>query len=94
MLSLWAALGGLGIGLALGLLGGGGSTLTVPLLLALGVEPRAAIALSLAVVGTTAAVAVVSHARAGNVDWRAAALRVTRMPQAWDAAEAAWGVAA
>jgi uncharacterized membrane protein YfcA len=73
VLSFWAALGGLGIGLALGLLGGGGSTLTVPLLLALGVEPKAAIALSLAVVGTTAAVAVVSHARAGNVDWRAAA---------------------
>jgi uncharacterized membrane protein YfcA len=73
VLSLWAALGGLAIGLALGLLGGGGSTLTVPLLLALGVEPKAAIALSLAVVATTAGVAVVSHARAKSVDWRAAA---------------------
>jgi hypothetical protein len=70
---LWAALGGLAIGLALGLLGGGGSTLTVPLLLALGVEPKAAIALSLAVVGTTAGSAVVSHARAQRVDWRAVA---------------------
>ena len=73
MLSLWAALGGLVIGLALGLLGGGGSTLTVPLLLVLGVEPKVAIALSLAVVGTTASAAVVSHARAKRIDWRAAA---------------------
>lgn len=73
MLQIWAALGGLAIGLALGLLGGGGSTLTVPLLLALGVEPKPAIALSLAVVGTTAGAAVVSHARSRNVDWRAAA---------------------
>ena len=73
MVSLWAALGGLGIGLTLGLLGGGGSTLTVPLLLALGVEPKAAIALSLAVVGTTASAAVLSHARAKRVDWRAVA---------------------
>ena len=73
MISLWAALGGLAIGLTLGSLGGGGSTLTVPLLLALGVEPKAAIALSLAVVGTTAGVAVISHARANRVDWRAVA---------------------
>jgi hypothetical protein len=72
--ALLAVLGGLGIGLALGLLGGGGSTLTVPLLLALGIAPKPAIALSLGVVGTTAAVAVVSHARARRIDWRAAAL--------------------
>jgi len=73
VLSLWAALGGLAIGLVLGLLGGGGSTLTVPLLLALGIEPKPAIALSLAVVSATAAAALISHARAGRVDWRAAA---------------------
>jgi uncharacterized membrane protein YfcA len=73
VLTFWAALGGLAIGLALGLLGGGGSILTLPLLLALGVEPKPAIALSLAVVGTTAGVAVVSHSRAKSVDWRAAA---------------------
>jgi hypothetical protein len=70
---VWAALGGLAIGLVLGALGGGGSLLTVPLLLALGVAPRPAIALSLVVVGATAAVAVASHARARNVDWPAAA---------------------
>jgi uncharacterized membrane protein YfcA len=73
VLTLGAVLGGLAIGIVLGLLGGGGSVLTVPLLLALGVEPKPAIALSLAVVGITAPVAVVSHARAGRVDWRAAA---------------------
>jgi uncharacterized membrane protein YfcA len=72
VLSLWAALGGLAVGLALGLLGGGGSTLTVPLLLALGVEAKPAVALSLAVVATTAAAALVSHARAGRIDARAA----------------------
>jgi uncharacterized membrane protein YfcA len=69
-----AVLGGLAIGLALGLLGGGGSVLTVPLLLALGIAPKPAIALSLGVVATTAGVAVLSHARARRVDWRAAAL--------------------
>jgi hypothetical protein len=70
---LLAVLGGLGIGLTLGLLGGGGSVLTVPLLLAIGLAPKPAIALSLAVVATTAGVAVASHARAQRVDWRAAA---------------------
>jgi uncharacterized membrane protein YfcA len=74
MLPLLAALGGFGIGVTLGLLGGGGSVLTVPLLLALGVAPKPAIALSLGVVGATSAVAVASHARAGHVDWRAAGL--------------------
>lgn len=59
------------IGVALGLLGGGGSILTTPILIyALGVETKAAIATSLLVVGITSAVAVVQHARAGNVDWR------------------------
>lgn len=67
-------LGGLVIGGSLGLLGGGGTVLTLPLLLLLGVEPKPAIAMSLVVVATTAAVAAAGHARAGNVDWRAAAL--------------------
>lgn len=61
------------IGIALGLLGGGGSILTVPILVyALGVEEKAAIATSLLVVGITSAVAAVQHARAGNVVWRVA----------------------
>lgn len=66
--------GGLLIGGSLGLLGGGGTVLTLPLLLLLGVEPKPAIALSLVVVAATAAVAAAGHARAGHVDWRAAAL--------------------
>lgn len=61
------------IGVLLGLLGGGGSILTVPLLVyILGVEPRTAIAMSLLVVGVTSASAVVVHARAGRVRWRTA----------------------
>lgn len=59
------------IGLTLGLLGGGGSILTVPILVyAVGVEPKEAIATSLLVVGVTSLVAMLQHARAGNVDLR------------------------
>jgi len=64
--------GGLAVGASLGFLGGGGTILTLPLLLVLGVEPKPAIAMSLVVVAVTAAVAAAGHARAGNVDWRAA----------------------
>jgi uncharacterized membrane protein YfcA len=71
---LLIVLGGLAVGGSLGLLGGGGTILTLPLLLLLGVEPKPAIAMSLVVVAATAAVAAAGHARAGNVDWRAAAL--------------------
>ena len=61
------------IGVSLGLLGGGGSILTVPILIyALGVEEKSAIASSLLVVGATSAVAAIQHARAGNVVWRVA----------------------
>ena len=59
------------IGVALGLLGGGGSILTVPILVYVaGMGPKEAIAASLFVVGVTSAVAAVSHARAGRVHWR------------------------
>jgi uncharacterized protein len=59
------------VGVSLGLLGGGGSILTLPILMyAFGLEEKAAIATSLIVVGTTSAFAVISHARAGNVEWR------------------------
>jgi uncharacterized membrane protein YfcA len=66
--------GGLAIGASLGLLGGGGTILTVPLLLLLGMEAKTAIAMSLPVVAATAAVAALGHARQGNVEWRAAAI--------------------
>lgn len=59
------------IGVSLGLLGGGGSILTVPILVYVaGQGPKAAIATSLLVVATTAAAGAVSHARAGRVQWR------------------------
>lgn len=58
-------------GLSLGLLGGGGSILTVPILVyVLGVDPRGAIATSLVVVGVTSATGTLSHARAGRVEWK------------------------
>ncbi|MFC3492628.1 sulfite exporter TauE/SafE family protein [Glycomyces rhizosphaerae] len=63
------------IGLLLGLLGGGGSILTVPVLVYLaGIEPKAAIAMSLFIVGATALVALGAHARAGRVQWRTGVL--------------------
>lgn len=59
------------IGISLGLLGGGGSILTVPILVYVaGQDPKAAIAMSLLVVGITSAAGAVSHARAGRVQWR------------------------
>lgn len=59
------------MGLTLGLLGGGGSILTVPILVyILEVPDKTAIAMSLLVVGTTSLVAMSSHARQGNVVWR------------------------
>jgi uncharacterized membrane protein YfcA len=59
------------IGLSLGVLGGGGSILTVPILVFVaGFEAKEAIAASLFVVGVTSAVSVVSHARSGRVMWR------------------------
>ncbi|MFF0518127.1 sulfite exporter TauE/SafE family protein [Actinomadura nitritigenes] len=59
------------VGLTLGLLGGGGSILTVPVLVYLaGAAPERAIAMSLFVVGVTSAVSVLPHARAGRVRWR------------------------
>lgn len=54
------------IGVSLGLLGGGGSIITLPVLVyALGVEPRSAVGMSLAVVGATSLVGTVLHARRG-----------------------------
>ena len=59
------------IGLALGLLGGGGSILTVPILTYVaGMDPQEAITSSLVVVGVTSAVSVLAHARQGRVQWR------------------------
>ncbi len=59
------------VGVVLGLLGGGGSILTVPLLVYVArMDTKEAIATSLLVVGVTSAVGAISHARAGRVQWR------------------------
>lgn len=59
------------IGVSLGLLGGGGSILAVPLLVYVGDLPaKEAIATSLLVVGATSLVGVIPHARAHRVRWR------------------------
>lgn len=58
------------VGITLGLLGGGGSILMVPLLVYVaGMEAKEAIATSLLVVGVTSAAGAISHARAGRVQW-------------------------
>lgn len=63
------------VGVALGLLGGGGSILTVPLLVYVaGLDAKEAIATSLLVVGVTSLAALVPHARAGRVRWRTGAI--------------------
>lgn len=75
-LAITATLGlALLVGVSLGLLGGGGAILTVPILTAVaGLESRAAIASSLLIVGATSAVGAVRHARSGRVRWRVGAL--------------------
>jgi hypothetical protein len=59
------------VGVSLGLLGGGGSILTVPILTyVVGMDAREAIASSLFIVGMTSAVSMLTHARAGRVQWK------------------------
>lgn len=69
--ALGAASGGL-VGFTLGLVGGGGSILAVPLMVYLvGVKnPHIAIGTSAFAVAANAATGLVNHARAGNVKWR------------------------
>jgi hypothetical protein len=64
---------GLGIGLLLGLVGGGGSVLAVPVLVYLLDQPvKEATTESLLVVGTAALVGAVDHARIGRMQMRTA----------------------
>jgi uncharacterized membrane protein YfcA len=61
------------IGLLLGLVGGGGSILTVPILVyVIGLEVQSATATSLAIVGASAMAGALPHARAGRVNLRVA----------------------
>ena len=61
------------VGLSLGLMGGGGSILTVPIFVYVaGIATKSAVAMSLPVVGFTSLVGAVGHWRSGNVNVRAA----------------------
>lgn len=63
------------IGLFLGLLGGGGSILSVPIFVYLiGIPPKTAIALSLALVGSVSLIGVLKHWKLGNVNFKIVAL--------------------
>ncbi|WP_197376577.1 sulfite exporter TauE/SafE family protein [Mycolicibacterium baixiangningiae] len=63
------------IGVLLGLLGGGGSILAVPALVyGMGLDMEQAIPVSLIVVGAASAVGVLPKVRAGQVQWRMAAM--------------------
>ncbi len=63
------------IGLSLGLIGGGGSILAVPILIyVMGVAPKAAIAMSLIIVGIVSIIGAIPHWLQGNVNLRIAAI--------------------
>lgn len=66
-------IGAIVMGLSLGLIGGGGSILTVPILVYLfSIDAVLATAYSLFIVGTTALFGSFSHMRMGNIHWRTA----------------------
>jgi uncharacterized protein len=63
-----------GIGISLGLIGGGGSILAVPTLVyVMGVPPKSAIAMSLAIVGTVSLLGAIPHWKLGNIQLKTAA---------------------
>jgi len=66
-------IGAIIMGLSLGLIGGGGSILTVPILVYLfSVDAVLATAYSLFIVGLTSLIGSFSHMRLGNIHWRTA----------------------
>ncbi|BAZ39308.1 putative conserved domain protein [Calothrix sp. NIES-4101] len=61
------------IGISLGLIGGGGSVLAVPILVyVMGISPKPAIAMTLFVVGIVSVIGVVPHWQRGNVNLKTA----------------------
>ncbi|AFY44072.1 sulfite exporter TauE/SafE family protein [Nostoc sp. PCC 7107] len=61
------------IGVSLGLIGGGGSVLALPVLVyVMGVPPKSAIAMTLAIVGTVSLLGIIPHWRAKNVQFKTA----------------------
>lgn len=92
---LLGALSGSVVGLSLGLVGGGGSILAVPLLVYLvGVDdPHVAIGTSALAVAANALVGLAGHARAGHVKWRCASVyAATGVVGAWLGARGARAV--
>lgn len=77
--------------MSLGLLGGGGSILAVPILIyVMGVPIKAAIAMSLMIVGSVSLVGAIPHWRAGNINFKNAfAFGTTTMLGAFLGAKAA-----
>lgn len=72
MLEIFGFVGALLIGVVLGLIGGGGSILTVPIFVyIIGIEPVLATAYSLFVVGITALVGALRNALLGTIDFKA-----------------------
>lgn len=72
-MTLVAAVGAVLVGLTLGLLGGGGAIVTVPVLVyALGLDAKLAVVMALPIVGGVSLIGVVQHWRQGNVDFRTA----------------------
>lgn len=70
-MSFLVLLAGAATGLLLGILGSGGSIVTMPALIyLLDIAPKPAIAMSLGVVGLTAGIAALQHARLGGVNLR------------------------
>lgn len=62
-----------GIGLSLGLLGGGGSILALPVLVyVMEIPPKSAIAMTLVIVGTVSLLGLIPHWRAGNIHLKTA----------------------
>ena len=63
------------VGLSLGLLGGGGSILAVPILVYVSnIDPNVAVAMSLGIVGIATLFGTIGHYRAGNIKFKTALL--------------------
>ncbi len=73
MMEILGYIGAILMGLSLGLIGGGGSILTVPILVYLfHVDAVLATAYSLFIVGLTSLVGSASHVKLGNIHWKTA----------------------
>lgn len=62
-----------GIGVSLGLIGGGGSVLALPILVyVMGIQPKPAIAMTLVIVGTVSLIGIIPHWRQKNINFKTA----------------------